>query len=147
MKIWGNTHLPLREFLKRVYQKYEDNTVSDTAAALSYYFVFSLFPFLFFLATLTAAARDFHPFTGGLGLCNGRRSVSIRQAALVRALAWCSGACSLDADPPDVPFTRQGARPCLPGKKGRGGQLGRKARTNRSAASARTARGHATLRR
>ena len=28
--------------------------MSDSAAALSYYFVFSLFPFLFFLATLTA---------------------------------------------------------------------------------------------
>jgi len=54
MKIWANTELPLREFLRRVYQKYENNTVSDTAAALSYYFIFSLFPFLFFLATLTA---------------------------------------------------------------------------------------------
>jgi len=54
MRIWANTDLPLWEFLKRVYQKYENNTVSDTAAALSYYFVFSLFPFLFFLATLTA---------------------------------------------------------------------------------------------
>ena len=54
MKIWANTDLPLREFLRRVYQRYENNTVSDTAAALSYYFVFSLFPFLFFLATLTA---------------------------------------------------------------------------------------------
>jgi membrane protein len=54
MRIWANTELPLREFLRRVYQKYENNTVSDTAAALSYYFIFSLFPFMFFLATLTA---------------------------------------------------------------------------------------------
>lgn len=54
MKIWAGTNLPLREFLKRVYRRYVDNTVSDTAAALSYYFIFSLFPFLFFLATLTA---------------------------------------------------------------------------------------------
>lgn len=54
MRIWANSELPLREFLRRLYQKYENNTVSDTSAALSYYFVFSLFPFLFFLATLTA---------------------------------------------------------------------------------------------
>ena len=54
MRIWAKTDLPLREFLRRIYQRYENNTVSDTAAALSYYFVFSLFPFLFFLATLTA---------------------------------------------------------------------------------------------
>ncbi|HEY4183718.1 MAG TPA: YihY/virulence factor BrkB family protein [Polyangia bacterium] len=44
----------MRTFLRRVYEKYENNTVSDTAASLSYYFVFSLFPFMFFLATLTA---------------------------------------------------------------------------------------------
>lgn len=54
MRIWAGSQLPLHEFLKRVYEKYENNTVSDTAATLSYYFVFSLFPFLFFLATLTA---------------------------------------------------------------------------------------------
>jgi membrane protein len=54
MKIWSGSSLPFREFLKRVYRRYEDNAVSDTAAALSYYFLFSLFPFLFFLATLTA---------------------------------------------------------------------------------------------
>jgi membrane protein len=40
--------------LKRVYRHYVDHTVSDTAAVLAYYFLFSLFPFLFFLATLTA---------------------------------------------------------------------------------------------
>jgi membrane protein len=41
-------------FLKSLYKKYEDHAVADSAAALGYYFVFSLFPFLFFLATLTA---------------------------------------------------------------------------------------------
>jgi len=41
-------------FCKRLYQKYEDNEVSDGASAISYYLIFSLFPFLFFLATLTA---------------------------------------------------------------------------------------------
>jgi uncharacterized BrkB/YihY/UPF0761 family membrane protein len=32
-------------FLKRPYQKYEDNEVGDGAAAISYYLIFSLFPF------------------------------------------------------------------------------------------------------
>ncbi len=41
-------------FCKRVYAAYDHNRVADNAAAISYYFVFSLFPFLFFLATLTA---------------------------------------------------------------------------------------------
>src|SRR4051812_46687542 len=43
-----------KSFLKRLYQEYENDGVADTAAALSYYFIFSLFPFLFFLSTLTA---------------------------------------------------------------------------------------------
>jgi len=38
---------------KRLYHKYEDNEVGEGAAAISYYLIFSLFPFLFFLATLT----------------------------------------------------------------------------------------------
>lgn len=44
----------LRTFFKRLYEEYENDAVADSAAALAYYFVFSLFPFLFFLATLTA---------------------------------------------------------------------------------------------
>src|SRR3954471_20221382 len=43
-----------KAFLKRLYEEYENDSVADSAAALSYYFVFALFPFLFFLATLTA---------------------------------------------------------------------------------------------
>jgi membrane protein len=43
-----------KAFLKRVYEEYENDAVADSAAALSYYFVFALFPFLFFLTTLTA---------------------------------------------------------------------------------------------
>ena len=43
-----------KEFVKEVYREYLHDNVSDSAAILSYYFVFSLFPFLFFLATLTA---------------------------------------------------------------------------------------------
>jgi membrane protein len=44
----------LKAFAKRLYEEYENDAVADSAAALSYYFVFALFPFLFFLATLTA---------------------------------------------------------------------------------------------
>jgi membrane protein len=46
--------MPFRVFIKRLYRHYEDHAVGDLAGALSYYFVFSLFPFLFFLASLTA---------------------------------------------------------------------------------------------
>jgi len=41
-------------FIKRLYVAYDHDRVANSAAAVSYYFVFSLFPFLFFLATLTA---------------------------------------------------------------------------------------------
>ena len=44
----------LKTFAKRLYEEYENDAVADSAAALGYYFVFALFPFLFFLATLTA---------------------------------------------------------------------------------------------
>lgn len=54
MRTPGGGKIPLKRFLKRLYEEYENDAVSDSAAALSYYFVFSLFPFLFFLATLTA---------------------------------------------------------------------------------------------
>lgn len=43
-----------RDFFKKLYQHYDSHAVSDTAAALTYYFIFSLFPFLFFLTTLAA---------------------------------------------------------------------------------------------
>jgi membrane protein len=47
-----------KQFLKEVYREYVRDNVSDTAAILSYYFVFSLFPFLVVLATLTAYLPD-----------------------------------------------------------------------------------------
>jgi membrane protein len=50
----GGGRMSLKTFFKRLYEEYENDAVSDSAAALSYYFVFALFPFLFFLATLTA---------------------------------------------------------------------------------------------
>jgi membrane protein len=40
--------------LRRLYRAIADDALTDTAAQLSYYFLFALFPFLFFLATLTA---------------------------------------------------------------------------------------------
>jgi membrane protein len=46
--------LTSKELLKEIYRQYDQDNVSDTAAVLAYYFVYSLFPFLFFLATLTA---------------------------------------------------------------------------------------------
>jgi len=41
-------------FFKRLYKRDEDHGIADSSASLGYYFVFALFPFLFFLATLTA---------------------------------------------------------------------------------------------
>src|SRR5579863_2207745 len=52
------TNLPLKQFVKEVYREYVRDNVSDSAAVLSYYFVFSLFPFLVVLATLTAYIPD-----------------------------------------------------------------------------------------
>jgi len=46
--------LSWKAFFKTVYREYNHDNVADTAAVLGYYFVYSLFPFLFFLATLTA---------------------------------------------------------------------------------------------
>ncbi len=54
MKLIGGGRLPLAEFGRRLYRAYQDDLLFDSAAQLSYYFLFSLFPFLFFLATLTA---------------------------------------------------------------------------------------------
>ena len=46
--------LSWRVFCKRLYRRYEDHGLADSAATLGYYFLFSLFPFLFFLVTLAA---------------------------------------------------------------------------------------------
>jgi membrane protein len=54
MKLIGGGTLPFKEFGKRIVQNFQNDDVADTAATQSYYLVFSLFPFLFFLATLTA---------------------------------------------------------------------------------------------
>ena len=44
----------VKAFVKKVYEEYVNDGVADRAAALSYYFVFALFPTLFFLITLAA---------------------------------------------------------------------------------------------
>ena len=43
-----------KRFFRQVYDRYTRDSLADTAGALSYYFVFALFPFLFLLTTLTA---------------------------------------------------------------------------------------------
>jgi membrane protein len=52
-RVW-HFEIGAKAFFKRLYRAYDDHIVGSSAASLSYYFVFSLFPFLFFLATLTA---------------------------------------------------------------------------------------------
>ncbi|GHG65412.1 YihY/virulence factor BrkB family protein [Comamonas sp. JC664] len=47
-------HLTWREFARRFVKEFEEDSVTDIAAQLSYYLLFSLFPFLFFLVTLVA---------------------------------------------------------------------------------------------
>jgi membrane protein len=54
VRLPGGGTLSFKEFCKRLYDEYQNDAVSDTAAQLSYYFLYSLFPFLFFLAALTA---------------------------------------------------------------------------------------------
>jgi len=50
----GLQELGWKGFFKKLYRRWSDNAVTDRAAQLAYYFVFSLFPFLSFLVTLTA---------------------------------------------------------------------------------------------
>lgn len=63
MALWGRHQphkkrvrrkLTAKQFVKEAYREYVHDNVSDSAATLSYYFFFSLFPFLVFLATMTA---------------------------------------------------------------------------------------------
>ncbi|SEL77256.1 membrane protein [Stigmatella aurantiaca] len=61
MRLFKLKHLSWREFGRRFIKEFEEDTVTDCAAQLSYYFLFSLFPFLFFLVTLAA----YLPFAHG----------------------------------------------------------------------------------
>jgi membrane protein len=54
MAISGIHGLTAKKFVKTLLRRALDNAVADRAAQLAYYFLFALFPFLFFLVTLTA---------------------------------------------------------------------------------------------
>lgn len=54
-------YLTWREFGRRFWKEVQEDTVTDIAAQLSYYFIFALFPFLFALVTLVA----YMPFAPG----------------------------------------------------------------------------------
>ena len=54
MRIAGLHELGPGGFIRKLYRRWSDNAITDRAAQLTYYFVFALFPFLFFLVTLTA---------------------------------------------------------------------------------------------
>lgn len=54
MGIPGVKGLTVKEFGKQFYQRFLDNDLSGIAAELSYYFLFSMFPFLVFLVALAA---------------------------------------------------------------------------------------------
>ena len=54
MVIPGIRGMSLGAFFKKLYQEMNEDGVTDSAAQVSYYILFSLFPFLFFLATLAA---------------------------------------------------------------------------------------------
>jgi membrane protein len=50
----GGGRIAISRFATLLYRKFLDHAVTSSAATLSYYFFFSLFPFLFVLVTLTA---------------------------------------------------------------------------------------------
>jgi membrane protein len=50
--MWKLGGLSIRELARRVWSEFQEDEVTDRAAALSYYFLFSLFPALLFLVAL-----------------------------------------------------------------------------------------------
>lgn len=61
MRLLRLKDLTWKEFARRVVKEFQEDTVTDCAAQLSYYFLFSLFPLMFFLVTLAA----YLPFAHG----------------------------------------------------------------------------------
>ena len=57
----GGGRVAAAHLARRLYDKYFDHAVGSSAATLSFYFFFSLFPFLFVLVTLTAYLPIFSP--------------------------------------------------------------------------------------
>ena len=70
--------MSLGQFGKILLSKLRDHTITDRAAQLSYYFLFALFPFLFFLVTLTA----YLPLEGAIDILRLNKT----QAANARAV-------------------------------------------------------------
>ena len=68
----------LRQFAKVIAKRIADNAVTDRAAQLSYYFLFSLFPFLFTLVTLAA----YLPVQGAIDELLARLDPLMPQAAM-----------------------------------------------------------------
>jgi membrane protein len=54
MRLPGGGRIAFKSLLKRLYEEYDNDGVADNAAALSYYFVFSLFPLMVVVSTLAA---------------------------------------------------------------------------------------------
>ena len=65
MRLFGFPHLPPKVLAGKLFRRIIDNAASDRAALIAYYFLFAIFPFLFFLVTL-AAYLPFIPPTGDL---------------------------------------------------------------------------------
>ena len=61
LPIPGGGRIAPARLVRLLYEKYFDHAVSSSAATLSFYFLFSLFPFLFVLVTLTAFVPVFSP--------------------------------------------------------------------------------------
>ncbi|MDQ3262748.1 MAG: YihY/virulence factor BrkB family protein [Myxococcota bacterium] len=67
----------LKQFLKKLYRDVVDDAITDSAAQLSYYFLFALFPFLFFVVTVSA----YFPVRGSVeGLIDRMGDVMPQQA-------------------------------------------------------------------
>ena len=78
MVILGIKGMSLRQFGKILFRQFQDHAVTDKAAQLSYYFVFALFPFLFFLVTLTA----YLPLRGAIDTLLDRAAELVPEQAL-----------------------------------------------------------------
>lgn len=52
--LWGLHGVTPRQIARKYFREIQDNAAADSAAQLAYYFLFSLFPFLFFLVTISA---------------------------------------------------------------------------------------------
>ncbi|HEX4386010.1 MAG TPA: YihY/virulence factor BrkB family protein, partial [Myxococcales bacterium] len=72
--------IPAVEFIKKLARRYSDNAVGDRAAQLTYYFLFALFPAIFFCVTLAA----YLPIQGALNqLLDRLREVVPAQAMTI----------------------------------------------------------------